>query len=111
MIVIPSSRSLEKSPTVVGMPQSQYLRRVNAINRNQPVNDVQRGMQVGQEVGKMLGGLSEAIKGAQKDQAANQLMTAQNISNQPGAGVTQDLGTPASGWLSARNDGSGTSER
>ena len=74
------------------MPSS-YLHRVQAINRNQNVNDVQRGMEIGQEVGKMLGGLSQAIKGAQADSAANQLMTQQNISAQPGAGVTQDLGT------------------
>jgi hypothetical protein len=72
---------------------SQYLHRVDAIRRNQPTNDdVQRGMQIGQEVGKLLGGLSGAIKSAQKDALANRLMDEQSIGDQPGAGVTQDLG-------------------
>ena len=60
------------------MAQSAYLRRVQAINRNQQPNDVERGMQVGQQVGKLLGGLSEAIKGAQKDALANKLMNTQD---------------------------------
>ena len=35
-------------------------------------------MQVGQQVGKLLGGLSEAIKGAQKDALANKLMNTED---------------------------------
>jgi hypothetical protein len=61
---------------------------------------------VGQDIGKLLGGLSEAIKGAQKDAIANRLMTDQDIASQPGAGQTQDLGTlPSDGT----GGGSGTS--
>ena len=60
------------------MAQSQYLRRVQAINRNQGPSDVDRGIAVGQQVGKLLGGLSEAIKGAQKDALANKLMNTQD---------------------------------
>jgi hypothetical protein len=50
-------------------------------------------MQSGEQIGKLLGGLATAIKGAQKDAIANKLMTDQAISEQPGAGQTQDLGT------------------
>ena len=78
------------------MAQSAYLRRVQAINRNQGVSDVERGMQVGQQVGKMLGGLSEAIKGAQKDALANKLMDQQSISQDQPQG-TQNLGNLGGG--------------
>lgn len=78
------------------MAQSAYLRRVQAINRNQGPNDVERGLQVGQTIGKLLGGLGDAIKGAQKDALANKLMDQQSISqDQPGG--TQDLGTLGGG--------------
>lgn len=68
----------------------RYLNRVQ-IRRYDP-DAVNRGMQAGQEVGKLLGGLAGAIKGAQKDALANKLMTQESIGDQPGAGVTQDLG-------------------
>jgi hypothetical protein len=59
--------------------------------------DFQRGWQVGSQIGKSLGGLAGAIKSSQQqaaqDAVANQLMSSQAIANQPGAGVTQDLGT------------------
>ena len=70
---------------------SQYFHLV-APKRQNRGDDVARGMQIGQEVGKMLGGLSAAIKSSQKDALANKLMTEQDISDQPGAGQTQDLG-------------------
>jgi hypothetical protein len=73
------------------MPQSRFFQ-INPIRRRQDTSDVNRGLQVGQEVGKLLGGLAGAIKGAQKDALANKLMTDQSISEQPGAGVAQDLG-------------------
>jgi hypothetical protein len=56
-------------------------------------NDVERGLQVGQSIGKLLGGFGDAIKQARQDAVANQLMDTQAIANQPGAGVTKDLGT------------------
>jgi hypothetical protein len=71
---------------------SKYLQRV-AARRYDTGDDIQRGMQVGQEIGKLLGGLGTAIQAAKKDQIANQLMTQQSISEQPGAGQTIDLGT------------------
>ena len=61
-------------------------------------------MQVGQQVGKLLGGLSEAIKSSQKDALANKLMDQQSISQQPGAGQTQDLGTLPSDGSAAQQD-------
>jgi hypothetical protein len=70
---------------------SRYFQ-ASTIRRQDP-DAVNRGMQVGQEVGKLLGGLAGAIKGAQKDAIANRLMDQQAISEQPGAGQTQDLGT------------------
>jgi hypothetical protein len=83
------------------MAQSNYLRRVNAINRNQGVNDVQRGMNIGQEVGKMLGGLSEAIKGAQQDALANKLMNTENAPRaalvSPGDATASTPGGPQPG--------------
>jgi hypothetical protein len=71
--------------------QSKYFQ-INPIRRQQDPNAVQRGMAVGQDIGKLLGGLAGAIKGAQKDAIANKLMTDESIGEQPGAGVTQDLG-------------------
>ena len=70
-----------------------YLRRVQANRGYQGTSDVERGMQVGQQVGKLLGGLSEAIKSSQRDALANKMMNDQSIASQPGAGKTQDLGT------------------
>ena len=71
------------------MAQSAYLRRVQAINRNQQPNDVERGLQVGQTIGKLLGGLGDAIKGYQKDQLANKLM---NTMDAPRAGLVSSGG-------------------
>ncbi len=60
-------------------------------------------MQVGQEVGKLLGGLGDAIKGAQKDALANQLMNTQDAPRaalvsaggpQPGSSQGVDSGDP-----------------
>ena len=70
-----------------------YLRRVQARYQGQGQSDVERGIQAGQAIGKLLGGLGTAIQGAQKNALANKLMTDQAIASQPGAGQTQDLGT------------------
>ena len=70
-----------------------YLRRVQARYQGQGQSDVERGIQAGQTIGKLLGGLGTAIQGAQKNALANKLMTDQAIASQPGAGQTQDLGT------------------
>lgn len=77
--------------------------------RRQDPQDVNRGLQVGQEVGKLLGGLAGAIKGAQKDALANKMMTDADISSQPGAGQTQDLGTLPGGPQPNAGGGSGGS--
>ena len=55
-----------------------YLRRVQALRQNQGQSDVQRGLQAGQEIGKLLGGLGTAIQGAQKDALANKLMNTED---------------------------------
>ena len=91
------------------MAQSSYLRRVQAINRNQQPDDVARGLLVGQEIGKLLGGLGTAIQGAQKNAIANKLMTDADIANQPGAGQTINLGTLPGGPQPAAGSGSGGS--
>ena len=70
-----------------------YLRRVQARYQGQGQSDVERGIASGEAIGKLLGDLGTAIQGAQKNALANKLMTDQAISSQPGAGVTQDLGT------------------
>ena len=72
---------------------SRYFKAVSPRRYSDTGSDVERGMQAGQQVGKLIGGLAGAIKGMRQDAAANSLMTGQNISAQPGAGVTQDLGT------------------
>ena len=72
---------------------SRYFKAVSPRRYSDTGSDVERGLQAGQQVGKLLSGLGSAIQGARKDAAANALMTGQNISAQPGAGVTQDLGT------------------
>lgn len=78
------------------MAQSRYFQ-INPIRREDP-NAGQRGAAAGEQIGKLLGGLAGAIKGAQKDALANKLMTDESIGEQPGAGVTQDLGKlPADG--------------
>lgn len=74
------------------MAGSVYLRRVQARRQYQQPDDVQRGWEIGQEIGKALGGLGTAIQGAQKNALANKLMTDQAIANQPGAGQTISLG-------------------
>ena len=72
------------------MAQSKYFRRVDAANRNLTgQNDVERGWDLGT---KMSSALSKAIGDYQKNALANKLMTEQDISDQPGAGQTQDLG-------------------
>ena len=55
-----------------------YLRRVQARYQGQGQSDVSRGIAAGEAVGKLLGGLGTAIKGAQQDALANQLMNTQN---------------------------------
>ena len=55
-----------------------YLRRVQARYQPQGQSDVSRGIAAGEAVGKLLGGLGTAIKGAQQDALANQLMNTQN---------------------------------
>ena len=55
--------------------------------------DWQRGEQAGGQVGKLIGAFADAINQAKQNKIANQLMANQAISAQPGAGVTQDLGT------------------
>ena len=84
------------------MAQSNYLRRVNAIDRNSQVNDVQRGLQAGEGIGKSLSGFANAILAAKKDQIANQLM------NQTSPGQTQDLGQLPGGDGSGGGSGSGS---
>ena len=90
------------------MPSSYrpYYPRVNRPAQ-QGGGDAERGLAVGASIGKLLGGLGSAIKDARQDAVANQLMTSQAIGDQPGAGVTQDLGTlpaddsgaaPADNW-------------
>jgi hypothetical protein len=75
---------------------SKYFQ-INPIRREDP-NAGARGRAAGEDIGKLLGGLAGAIKGAQKDALANKLMTDESIGEQPGAGVTQDLGKlPADG--------------
>ena len=44
--------------------------------RAQGAGDAERGLQVGSQIGKLLGGFSEAIQGARQDAVANQLMNA-----------------------------------
>ena len=84
---------------------SRYFKAVSPRRYSDTGSDVQRGMQAGQQVGKLIGGLAGAIKGMRQDAAANALMTGQNISAQPGAGVTQDLGTlPADTGSAAPDD-------
>ena len=87
------------------MPSSYrpYYPRVNRQPQSQ--GDAERGLAVGASIGKLLGGLGTAIKDARQDAVANQLMTDQSIGDQPGAGVTQDLGTlPADGGAQASDD-------
>ena len=73
-----------------------YLRRVQARYQGQGQSDVERGIQAGQAIGKLLGGLGTAIQGAQKDALANKLMDQQSIAqDQPGG--TQNLGNLGGG--------------
>ena len=51
-----------------------YLRRVQARYQGQGQSDVSRGIAAGEAVGKLLGNLGTAIRGAQKDALANKLM-------------------------------------
>ena len=79
-----------------------YYPRVQNRPQTAETDDVQRGMLIGSAFGKDIQGLGTALaKGIQEqkqNQIANQLMTEQAISDQPGAGVTQDLGKlPADG--------------
>ena len=69
----------------------KYLQSVAARRRDYG-DDIQRGIASGEQIAKLIGGLAGAIKSAKQDAAANALMTGRNISDQPGAGVTQDLG-------------------
>jgi hypothetical protein len=55
---------------------SHYFRAVNARRLNTGVDDVARGMQVGQSIGKLIGGVAGAVKSSQQDAAANALMNA-----------------------------------
>jgi hypothetical protein len=58
------------------MPQSRYLQRVN-IRRQDP-DAVNRGLQAGEAIGKLLGNLGTAIQGAQKNALANKLMNTED---------------------------------
>jgi hypothetical protein len=67
-------------------------------------------MAAGQDIGKLLGGLAGAIKGAQKDAIANRLMTDESIGEQPGAGVTQSLGKLGEDGTGGGGDGTTTQD-
>lgn len=83
-----------------------YYPRVNRQPQSQ--GDAERGLAVGASIGKLISPLAGAIKDMRQDAVANQLMDQQSIGDQPGAGVTQDLGTlPADGSTTAD---SGTSD-
>ena len=58
------------------MAQSKYYQRVD-IRRQDP-DAVNRGLAAGENIGKLLGGLGTAIKGAQKDAIANRLMNTED---------------------------------
>ena len=76
------------------MAQSQYFR-INPIRRQQPqVDDVQRGLQIGQEIGKLISGVAGAVKSSQADAAANKLM---NTENAPRAALVDPGSSPAPG--------------
>lgn len=74
------------------MARSRFFKAVSPRRHSDTGSDVQRGLQAGQQVGKLLSGLGAAIQSARRDALANQLMTGQAISEQPGAGQTIDLG-------------------
>ena len=71
-----------------------YLRRVQARYQGQGQSDVSRGIAAGEAVGKLLGNLGTAIKGAQQDALANQLMNTQNA---PRAALVSTPGGPQPG--------------
>ena len=68
-----------------------YLRRVQARYQGQGQSDVSRGIAAGEAMGKLLGNLGTAIKGAQQDALANQLMNTQNA---PRAALVSTPGGP-----------------
>lgn len=72
---------------------SRYFKWSPAHRRNPNAGtDFERGSKIGESLGKAFTGIEGAMKEAKMNQLANQLMTGQDISAQPGAGVTQDLG-------------------
>ena len=80
------------------MAQSTYFR-INPIRRQQPqVDDVQRGLQIGQEIGKLISGVAGAVKSSQADAAANKLMNTENAPRaalvSPGSQTVTDTGGP-----------------
>jgi hypothetical protein len=72
---------------------SRFYRYVAPRRQADTGSDVERGLQVGEQFGKLLGGLGDAIKQQKMNAVANQLIDTQAIGNQPGAGAKQDLGT------------------
>jgi hypothetical protein len=65
------------------MPSSggNYYHFVPAKRRGSTVDDVARGMQVGQSIGKLIGGVAGAVKSSQQDAAANALMNQQSTAD------------------------------
>ena len=57
---------------------SKYFNITPIKRQQQSPGDVERGLAVGQEIGKLLGGLSGAIKEQQKNALANKLMNTEN---------------------------------
>jgi hypothetical protein len=82
----------------------QFYRYRAPVRAASQSNDVERGLAAGQMVGKLLGQVGDIAKGIKSNQVANDLMTKQAISAQPGAGVTQDLGTLPADDGTAPND-------
>ena len=69
---------------------SSYFHFVDPKRQNANVNDVTRGLQAGEGIGKALSGLADAIKSSQANAAANKLM---NTENAPRAALVNPGGT------------------